>query len=71
MLISTGCPAKKGVSLHWDKGSSNSAFSFKVSPVKHPTLDQIMNAVSLADKSTVSQPEQGVDPVQDGSLLGN
>jgi len=31
MLISTGCPAKKGVSLHWDKGSSNSAFSFKIS----------------------------------------
>jgi len=30
MLISTGCPAKKGVSLHWDKGSSNSAFSFKI-----------------------------------------
>jgi hypothetical protein len=32
MLISTGCPAKKGVSLLWDKGSSNSAFSFKISP---------------------------------------
>lgn len=31
MLISTGCPARKGVSLHWDQGSSNSAFSFKIS----------------------------------------
>eukprot|EP00092_Neocalanus_flemingeri_P000254 GFUD01000273.1.p1 GENE.GFUD01000273.1~~GFUD01000273.1.p1 ORF type:complete len:485 (-),score=113.20 GFUD01000273.1:48-1502(-) len=30
LLISTGCPAKQGVSLHWDKGSSNSAFSFKI-----------------------------------------
>ena len=37
MLISTGCPAKKGVSLHWDKGSSNSAFSFKVGLFFHLT----------------------------------
>ena len=30
-LIATGCPARSDVSLHWDEGSSNSAFSFKVS----------------------------------------
>jgi len=30
-LIATGCPARSDVSLRWDEGSSNSAFSFKVS----------------------------------------
>jgi len=30
-LIATGCPARSDVSLHWDEGSSNSAFSFKIS----------------------------------------
>jgi len=30
-LIATGCPARSDVSLHWDEGSSNSAFSFRVS----------------------------------------
>ena len=29
-LISSGCPTSDDISLHWQKGSSNSAFTFKV-----------------------------------------
>ena len=29
-LVTRGCPTSEAISLHWEKGSSNSAFSFKV-----------------------------------------
>ena len=33
LMINSGCPTNSGVNMHWDKGSSNSAFSFKVLPL--------------------------------------
>ena len=30
MVVNAGCPTSPTVNMHWDKGSSNSAFSFKV-----------------------------------------
>ena len=29
-LVMAGCPVHSGVSMHWDPGSNNAAFSFKV-----------------------------------------
>ena len=29
-LVTRGCPTSEDISLHWEKGSSNSAFSFQV-----------------------------------------
>ena len=29
-LVTRGCPTAEDISLHWEKGSSNSAFSFQV-----------------------------------------
>ena len=31
LVINAGCPTDPSVNMHWDKGSSNSAFSFMVS----------------------------------------
>ena len=38
-LVTRGCPTTRDISLHWEKGSSNSAFSFQVSPKLNDGLE--------------------------------
>ena len=43
LVINAGCPTNPGVNMHWDKGSSNSAFSFKVTLCYHVMVRLINN----------------------------
>jgi len=69
MLISTGCPAKKGVSVHWDKGSSNSAFSFKINQEflgqSKVWIQCRMGLCSATDAGVRGNMEKCVDPKLD------
>jgi hypothetical protein len=62
-LVMAGCPVQSGVSMHWDPGSANAAFSFKVGNNKlcalpHNFFMNLSSKFSLGERGWEGEPGQ-------------